>query len=114
MIESERTLNGNTSLERRYYISSATHDAAKNLEATRSHWHIENKLHWVLDVSFREDECRIRKGNGAENFSTLRRIALNLLKKEKSKKVGIKTKRMAAGWNEEYLLKILSGLLQYA
>ena len=112
-LESERTRNGETSLERRCYISSANNSAAKNLEATRSHWHIENKLHWVLDVAFREDECRIRKGNGAENFSTLRKIALNLLRREKSRKVGIKIKQMSSGWDENYLLKVLSGLIDF-
>jgi hypothetical protein len=73
--------------------------------------HIENKLHWTLDVSFREDESRLRKGNGAENFSGLRRIALNLLKKEKTEKTGIEVKRRRAGWDNDYLMKVLAGMM---
>ena len=72
------------SVESRYYISSLDSDASKLLDATRTHWGIENSVHWVLDIAFREDECRIRKANGAHNFAILRRIALNLLKQENS------------------------------
>lgn len=78
------------------------------LKAVRGHWSIENQLHWILDVAFREDDCRIRKGHGAQNFAVLRHIALNLLKQETSAKCGIKAKRLKAGWNENYLLKVLS------
>ena len=77
------------------------------LTAVRSHWGIENELHWSLDVTFHEDLCRIRKGAGAQNFAILRHIALNLLKQEKSAKLGLKGKRLKAGWDEAYLLKIL-------
>ena len=73
----------------------------------RQHWGIENKLHWSLDVSFGEDNCRIRKDFGAENFSRLRRIALNLLKQEETAKCGIKAKQHKAGWDEQYMLKVL-------
>ena len=73
------------------------------------HWAIENELHWSLDVSFREDQSRIHQGNAAENMSRLRQIALNLLKQEKTAKVGIQNKRLMAGWDESYLLKVLSG-----
>jgi predicted transposase YbfD/YdcC len=73
----------------------------------RGHWGIENNLHWVLDVAFREDESRIRGGHAAENMGRLRHIALNLLKQEKSSKVGVKTKRLRAGWDHDYLLKVL-------
>lgn len=113
-VESERSVKGKTSIEHRYYISSATRSADQILEATRVHWQVENQLHWILDVSFREDDCRIRKGNGAENFSILRRMALNLIKKEKTRKMGVKGKRLAAGWDEKYLAQILSGLEDYA
>lgn len=108
MSTSERTVKGkDTSFEARFYISSLKADAALAASAVQTHWQIENNVHWVLDVAFREDECRIRKGYGAENLSTLRRIALNLLKKEQSVKVGIKNRRLKAGWDEPYLLKVL-------
>ena len=107
MIESERKINGKVSLEYRYYISSTMYNAESLLKATRDHWSIENSLHWILDVAFREDECRIRKGNGAENMAILRHIALNLLKNEKTAKVGIKNKRLMAGWDMSYLEKVL-------
>ncbi len=74
------------------------------------HWGIENSLHWRLDIAFREDESRIRKGNGAENLAILRHIALNLLEKEDTAKVGIKNKRLMAGWDDSYLEKVLAGL----
>ena len=110
VIESQRTVGNQTTIEHRLYISSSRQSAAYFLKATRDHWHVENKLHWVLDVAFREDESRLRKGDGAENFSVLRRIALNLLKKEKTEKTGIENKRCRAGWDQDYLERVLSGL----
>jgi hypothetical protein len=71
-------------------------------------WQMENSLHWVLDVAFREDACRTRTGNAPENLATLRHIAVNLLKQEKSCKLGIKSKRLKAGWDESYMLKVLN------
>jgi len=101
---------GKTSTERSYYISSIEQpDAVRTAQAIRGHWGIENQLHWHLDVSFGEDACRIRKDNAAENFSRLRRIALNQLQREKTLKGGIKTKRLKAGWDHPYLLKVLTG-----
>lgn len=88
----------------RYYISSADAGAQQFLTWTRTHWSIENSLHWVLDVAFREDDSCLRKDHGAVNFATLRHIALNLLKQESTLKVGIKNKRLRAGWDHEYLL----------
>ena len=111
MLESTRTIDGKTSHELRFYISSKQESAAYFLECSRAHWEIENKLHWSLDVGFREDECRIRKGDGARNLALVRKIALNLLKKDKSTKSGLEAKRMRAGWDNDYLLRILSGIL---
>lgn len=112
MIESSRELigrngDGTASVERRYYISSLPAKAAHLAHTVRAHWGIENSMHWVLDVAFREDDCRVRVGDGAQNFAILRRIALNLLKNEKSSKVGIATKRLKAGWNAKYLAKVM-------
>jgi predicted transposase YbfD/YdcC len=98
------------STERRYFISSLGGvDAARMGQAIRGHWAVENKLHWVLDVSFDEDQTRNRKNHSAENFSRVRRIALNLLQREKTKKRGIKGKRLNAAWDHDYLLKLLGG-----
>lgn len=110
LIESQRAVNGSTSLEHRYYIASSRKvDASALAEAVRSHWQIENKLHWVLDVSFREDECRIRVGNAAENFAVLRHLSLNLLKASTTVRVGMANRRLRAGWDNAYLLGILRG-----
>ena len=110
MVESERTEKEETTIEHRYYIKRSEDTAEKLLGASREHWGIETSLHWRLDIAFREDESRIRKGNGAENFAILRHIALNLLNKEDTAKIGMKNKRLKAGWNESYLEKVLAGL----
>lgn len=106
-VRRERRIGDQTQAETGYYISCWDGSAAQQLEAIRHHWHIENSLHWVLDIAFREDAARIRTGYGAENFAVLRRIALNLLKRETSVKVGIKAKRLQAGWDNRYLLRVL-------
>lgn len=93
--------------EKRYYITSLNADAEKIEKAVRSHWGVENSLHWVLDVAFNEDSSRKRNANAAENFSIVCRIALNLVKNETSKKRSVRGKRLEAGWDNNYLLKIL-------
>ena len=108
MVEGERRVGGKTTVEPRYYISSLPNDASKLLDAVRSHWGIENRLHWSLDVTLNEDGSRVRSGNGAENFSVLRRMALNLLKAEKSTKRSLAGKRKDAAWDNDYLLKVLA------
>ena len=81
----------------------------KRSKAVRSHWGVENGLHWKLDIGFREDECRKRKGNAAANFAIMRQIALNLLNQEKTiVKAGVKAKRLRAGWDNNYLLNVLN------
>jgi predicted transposase YbfD/YdcC len=102
-------MGGKTSTERRYFISTLTSKAAKTrLAEVRGHWGVENSLHWVLDVAFREDECRVRMGHAPENLSRMRRLALNLLRKDTHSKVGIAIRRKKAGWNLDYLLGLLS------
>ena len=108
MVESERIVDGETSVETRLYISSLTGDARRLLAAARGHWAVENSLHWVLDVSFREDECRVRVGNAAENLAVVRHMALNLLKQDNTLKASIKGKRKKAGWDDDYLLAVIS------
>lgn len=95
--------------EIRYYILSNYVSARRFANAVRAHWGIENRLHWQLDVTFQEDQCRLRKGHADQNFSILRRTALSLLKNEMSLKVGVKNKRLVAGWDEDYMLKVLLG-----
>lgn len=108
MIRAERRLGEQVSVERRYYISSRPDPAERQLAVIRSHWGIENELHWCLDVAFREDDSRIRQGDGAQNFSYLRRLALTLLKREPTAKIGLKAKRLKAGWDHDYLLRVLA------
>ncbi len=107
MVEYIRKVNGKTKVETRYYISSLINDAKLLGESVRSHWGIENSLHWILDVAFREDDCRIRKDNAPQNFAVLRHIAVNALGKEKSKKLGIKSKQFCAALDNDYLNMIL-------
>lgn len=107
-IESTRTVNNKTSIENRYYISSRKRLSAKQaLASVRSHWSIENQLHWVLDVAFGEDDCRVRAGNAAANFSAVRQLALGLLKQRTETKVGIKNRRLMAGWDDSFLLRVI-------
>ena len=107
MVESERHIGSEVTLDCRYYISSLPADAKQFAASVRAHWGVENGLHWCLDVGFREDDCRVRQGYASENFAVVRHIALNLLKKERSFKGGLRAKRLKAGRDQDYLIKIL-------
>lgn len=109
MVISERRLWNKTTYEVRYYISSLTSDAQVFGQAVRSHWGIENSLHWVLDVTFAEDASRIRKDNAPQNFSLLRHLAVNLLRQEKTVKGSLAMKRYRAGLDNNYLAKVVAG-----
>lgn len=111
-INSQRQVHGATTTKVRYYLSSLDGSAKTALGVTRTHWSIENSMNWVLDVAFREDDSRVRRDFGPENFGILRRIALTLLKQETTMKVGVKAKRKTAGWDETYLRRVLSPLLR--
>ena len=106
VVGQRQTTEGGAS-QPRYYIGSLAAPAEQLLAVVRSHWSIENSLHWTLDVTFREDQCRVRKDHGPQNMNTLRQIGHNLLKNERTLKVGIQGKRLNAGWDEDYLLKVL-------
>ena len=111
-LESERTVGVKTSQEVRYYSSSLTGDASRHLRTIRSHWGVENSLHYVLDVAFGEDACRVRKDHAPANLALMRQMALNLLRQEKTQKNGIAVKRNKAGWDDTYLVKVLESCSQ--
>jgi predicted transposase YbfD/YdcC len=109
MVDATRDVNGTLSREIRYFITSQQGDVKRFANSARGHWGIENSLHWTLDIAFREDDSRIRQGHAPANFALLHHIALNLLKQEKTLKRGVKCRRHKAGWDEDYLLKVLWG-----
>jgi len=111
MVERMREIAGEKSTETAYYIATLDRrrTAATFLAYTRGHWSVENNLHWQLDISFNEDQRRLRAGHGAENFSRFCRLALNLLKRETTRKMGIANKRLSCGWDNDYLLKVITG-----
>ena len=108
MVQATRTVAGESSVEQRFYLTSLPPEAEPFALAVRKHWEIENQLHWSLDVTFREDQSRVRMGHGAENFAVLRHIALNLLRQDPSTK-SLPRKRLACALNPDYLLKVLIG-----
>jgi predicted transposase YbfD/YdcC len=108
MCRATRTMKTDTSVEDRYFITSAKDEnVAAIAQSIRGHWGIENSLHWVLDVAFNEDQSRIRLGHAAENMNTIRKIALNTVKRNKTSKRGVKGKRKQAAWNNQYLEELL-------
>jgi predicted transposase YbfD/YdcC len=111
MVESVRVVDGKTSVETRYFISSLYNDAQKLAEAIRGHWSIENSLHWILDVAFKEDNSRIRKDNAPANFAVLRHIAINIIGENKSRKLSVRSKRFLATLDEEYSNELLEAIL---
>ena len=111
LVESERTVGVKTTIERRFFISSLEKDVTLFAKAVRQHWGIENSVHWVLDIGFREDESRIRTGHAPENMAVLRHIALNVLRNDDTR-LGIKNKRLKAGWSTDYLTHLLCGELE--
>ena len=111
MVESVRVVNEKIGIETRYFISSLENDAQKLAEAIRGHWSIENSLHWVLDVAFKEDNSRIRRGNAPANFAVLRHIAVNIISQNKSRKLSVRSKRFLATLDEEYSIELLEAIL---
>src|SRR5690606_3345520 len=108
-VQTERQVGPDVTTKTRYFITSLGNDAEAALRAVREHWGIENQLHWRLDVVFREDDSRLRKGHGAENFALLRHIALSLLQQERSSRLSAKSKRLRAALDENYLHQVLQG-----
>lgn len=108
LVESSRLIHGKETIQRRYYICSIPFNASLFAKATRAHWAIENSLHWVLDVTFREDQSRIRSKNSPENLAILRHVIVNLVRQEKSFKRGAPQKRLRAACDNAYLEKILA------
>jgi predicted transposase YbfD/YdcC len=106
-VQSQRTIDGETTTERRHYICSGNGSVRDLGQFIRRHWSVENELHWQLDVGFREDLCRVRVKNAAENLARIRRVALSMLNQDKVTKVGMQGKRLKAAWDRKYLLSLL-------
>lgn len=110
MVEAERRIGEKRTTESRYYLLSTPLKAKAFGDATRSHWGIENQVHWVLDVAFHEDQSRIRQGHAAENFAVLRHLALNLLRHQQAKRLSIRGKRLKAAWDHNFLLQVIQAI----
>ena len=111
-VESERLIGDVVTTDRRYFICSIEADARRFCQAVRDHWHVENKLHWVLDVTFNEDGNQVKNSCSAQNLSMMRRLALNVIKQDKSKG-SLKTKMLRAGWNKKFLVELLGALFKF-
>jgi predicted transposase YbfD/YdcC len=110
-VETIRGVNGTSKVEAeiRYFLSSCRDDPTTLGRAIRTHWDIENALHWVLDVTFREDDSRVRDRRAARNLAVLRRIAINLVGRDRSAKASVRARRKKAAWNDDYMLQLLAG-----
>lgn len=109
LCRSTRIVKDKTSTEDRYFITSITHDDVQKIaESIRAHWGVENSLHWVLDIAFGEDQARIRTKNADENMATIRKMVINVIKADKSRKGGVRAKRLQAGWDVSYLADIIA------
>jgi predicted transposase YbfD/YdcC len=109
LVESQREVGGEVSSEQRFFLTSLPCEVIRFAQAVREHWSVETGLHGVLAVSFREDDCRIRQGQGAQNMAVLRHLALHLLRREPGHKRGVKARRKRAGWDRDYLFQVLMG-----
>jgi predicted transposase YbfD/YdcC len=107
VLERQRVTGAKTSHEDHFYISSLKYKAPAMATAVRAHWEVENSLHWVMDMAFREDECRVRTGHAAENLGIIRHLALNLLRKGPTQRVGIKGRRLMAAMDDDYMMEVL-------
>jgi predicted transposase YbfD/YdcC len=108
-VETIRGVNGSGKVEIRYFLSSCRDDPTVLVQAIRRHWTIENGLHWVLDVTFREDDSRVRDRTAARNLAILRKIAINLMGRDRSPRISMRARRKQAAWNDDYMLALLAG-----
>ena len=110
-VETIRGVNGSGKVEAeiRYFLSSCRDDATVLVQAIRRHWTIENGLHWVLDVTFREDDSRVRDRTAARNLAILRKIAINLMGRDRTSRISMRARRKQAAWNDDYMLSLLAG-----
>ena len=108
-VETIRGVNGSGKVEIRYFLSSCRDDPMVLVQAIRRHWTIENGLHWILDVTFREDDSRVRDRTAARNLAILRKIAINLIGRDRTTRISIRARRKQAAWNDDYMLSLLAG-----